>query len=119
MQWRFPMGHTVITLSRYCLCILIAAFVLIGCGKPAQTPKPASAMATPAPSPTPEATPGTGNNLCAAHPADGKAPPLISLDAYSFHPNHDVGYYGHNFQAGEDVQVLLGTSKSTAESKNN
>jgi serine/threonine protein phosphatase PrpC len=114
------MGHTVMRLSRYGAVIVVAMLVLIACGKPPQaTAKPASSQPTPTPIPTPAPTPGTGSNLCVAHPADGKAPPLVSLDAYSFHPEHVVGFYGQNFQPHEGVQVLLGDPKSTADSKNN
>lgn len=74
------MGRTAIKLSCYGVLVLLAGVILFGCGKPVPV-NAQQARATPTATPTPQATPGTGSNLCVPHPTDGKAPPLVSLDA--------------------------------------
>ncbi|HLW03479.1 MAG TPA: PP2C family serine/threonine-protein phosphatase [Ktedonobacterales bacterium] len=114
------MGHTAIRIAQRCAVVLIALALLVGCASNNQGAKRQSAAPTPTPTPPVQSSPTGGASPCDANTLqNGKAPPLVTLDSYSFHPGFDVGFYGHNFQPGEAVNVVLGTEKSTPQSQAN
>jgi serine/threonine protein phosphatase PrpC len=111
------MGQSVISLSRCCAVVLIAFALLIGCSNlPQGGVRRQNSSSTPTPPPTIEPSPGTGESQCPN--SEGKAPALVRLDEYSFHPEHDVGFNGTGFQPGEGVDVRLGNLKSSPTSQN-
>jgi serine/threonine protein phosphatase PrpC len=100
--------------------LLIALILLVGCASNSQGVKRQSAAATPTPTPPVQSSPTGGTSPCDdPSQQNGKVPPLVTLNSYSFHPGFDVGFYGHNFQPGEAVNVLLGNAKSTPQSQSN
>lgn len=107
------MGHTVIRLSRCCALVLVAFAFVVGCGSPSHVQ---SSHQSAAPTPTAQPSPSTGESQCPN--SDGKAPALVTLQEYSFHPGHDVVFNGTGFQPGEGVDVRLGDLKSNPSSQN-
>lgn len=107
------MGQKVLSLSRCWTVILIAFALLVGCSSPPQGVRRQSS--SPRPTPTPQPSPSVASSGCPD--SEGKAPALVRLDAYSFHPGFTVGFNGNGFQPGEGVDVRLGTLKSSPTSQ--
>ncbi|HEY7357074.1 MAG TPA: PP2C family serine/threonine-protein phosphatase [Ktedonobacterales bacterium] len=102
------MGQSVILLSRCGAVVLMAFALLIGCSSPPQGVRRQSSAPTPTATPQPSPLP-VGNGC---PDSEGKAPALVTLEAYSFHPGVTVGFDGTGFQPGEGVDVRLGNLKS-------
>ncbi len=113
------MGHTTIQIARRCAVVLVALLLLAGCASHSQSAYHPSEKPTPTPTPPVASTPTGADAPCEADTLGGKAPPLITLGSYSFHPGNNVSFYGTNYQSGEAVNVLLGTTKSTPASQQN
>ncbi len=111
------MGQKMLSLSRLSRCwtmILIAFTLLVGCASPPQGVR--RQMSSPTPTPTPQPSPSAASSSGCPN-SEGKAPALVRLDAYSFHPGFTVGFNGNGFQPGEGVDVRLGNLKSSPTSQ--